>query len=69
SSSLIPVKTTRTSQGVTLMSLKSGQTVTEAMPAAGRDTSGTKGLRKIKIPAAGVPFERFDPIEDQISLL
>ncbi|MBQ8288955.1 MAG: topoisomerase IV [Clostridia bacterium] len=69
SSSLIPVKTTRTSQGVTLMSLKSGQTVSEALPAAGRDTSGVKGLRKIKIPATGVPFERFDPIEDQVSLL
>ncbi len=69
SSALIPVKTTRTSQGVTLMSLKKDQQVIEAMPAATRDTSGTKGLRKIKIPATGVPFERFDPIEDQISLL
>lgn len=69
SSALIPVKTTRASQGVTLMSLKAGQTLTEAVPAASRDTSGAKGLRKIKIPATGVPFDRFDPIEDQISLI
>ena len=69
SSSLIPVKTTRSAQGVSLMSLKAGQTVIEAVPAASRDTSGVKGLRKIKIPATGVSFESFDPIEDQISLI
>ena len=69
SSSLIPVKTTRSAQGVTIMSLKAGQTVSEAVLASTRDTSGTKGLRKIKIPATGVPFESFDPIEDQISFI
>ena len=69
SSSLISVKTTRSSQGVTLMNLKAGQKITEAVLASTRDTSGTKGLRKIKIPATGVPFDRFDPIEDQISMI
>ena len=69
SSSLVPVKTTRSAQGVALMSLKAGQAVTEAVLASSRDTSGTKGLRKIKIPATGVSFESFDPIEDQISLI
>ncbi len=69
SSSLIPVKTTRSSQGVTLINLKNDQKVSEAVLARSRDTSNVKGLRKIKIPATGVPFDRFDPIEDQISMI
>lgn len=69
SSSLIPVKTTRSSQGVTLMNLKADQKVCEALMANQRDTSAVKGIRKIKIPATGVPFDRFDPIEDQISMI
>ena len=69
SSSLIPVKTTRSSQGVTLMNLKADQKVCEAVLASTRDTSKTKGIRKIKIPATGVPFDQFDPIEDQISMI
>jgi hypothetical protein len=69
SSSLIPVKTTRSAQGVTLMTMKAGQTISEAVLASSRDTSGTKGLRKIKIPASGVSFDNFDPIVDQITLI
>lgn len=69
SSSLIPVKTTRSSQGVTLMNLKADQKICEALMANQRDTSAVKGIRKIKIPATGVPFDRFDPIEDQISMI
>lgn len=69
STSLIPVKSTRSSQGVTLMNLKNGQKVCEAVLAAGRDTAKVKGLRKIKIPATGVPFDHFDPVEDQISMI
>ncbi len=49
---LIPQKTTRTSSGVTLMTLKKGQTVT----AVQADVEDTKGYKKTKIPATGVPI-------------
>ena len=48
---LIPQKTTRTSSGVTLMTLKKGQTVTAVQV----DVEDTKGYKKTKIPATGVP--------------
>lgn len=69
SSSLIPVKTTRTSQGVTLFSLKAGQKLVRAVKATEENTSGVKGIRKIKIPATGVNYDRFDAVEDQIKLI
>lgn len=69
SSSLIPVKTTRTSQGVTLFSLKAGQKIARAVKATEENTSGVKGIRKIKIPAVGVNYDRFDAAEDQIKLI
>ena len=50
--SLIPLKTTRTSSGVTLMTLKKGQTVT----AVQLDVEDSKGYKKTKIPATGVPL-------------
>ena len=49
---LIPQKTTRTSSGVTLMTLKKGQTVT----AVQLDVEDSKGYKKTKIPATGVPL-------------
>ncbi|MBO5843001.1 MAG: hypothetical protein J6R46_08375 [Clostridia bacterium] len=49
---LIPQKTTRTSSGVTLMTLKKGQTVT----AVQADVEDTKGYKKTKIPTTGVPI-------------
>lgn len=53
---LIPVKATRTAGGVTLFSLKKGQTVT----AASREPDkfpGSGRCRKIKIPATGVALD------------
>jgi len=55
-SSLIPQMATRTSGGVTLMSLKKGQTITRASTDLDSIPDGAKSLKKIKIPAAGVPL-------------
>jgi len=49
---LIPQKNTRTSSGVTLMTLKKGQTLT----AVQLDVEDSKGYKKTKIPATGVPL-------------
>ena len=53
-SSLIPEKTTRTSSGVSLMTLKKGQTLTRALRDFADIFENTKGYKKIKIPATGV---------------
>lgn len=56
-SSLIPLMSTRTSGGVTLMSLKAGQTVVRASRDLSSLADGSKGLKKLKIPATGVPLK------------
>ncbi len=56
-SSLIPQMSTRTSGGVTLMSLKKGQTVKSATTKLDEIPDGAKSLKKIKIPATGVPLK------------
>ncbi len=56
-SSLIPLMSTRTSGGVTLMSLKTGQTVVRASRDLSSLADGSKGLKKLKIPATGVPLK------------
>lgn len=56
-SSLIPVMSTRTSGGVTLMSLKAGQAVVRASRDLSSLADGSKGLKKLKIPATGVPLK------------
>ena len=48
---------TRTSGGVTLMSLKPGQTVVRATTDLSEFADGSKGLKKLKIPATGVPLK------------
>ncbi len=53
-SSLIPQMATRTSGGVTLMSLKKGQTLVSATTNLDSIPDGAKSLKKIKIPATGV---------------
>ena len=55
-SSLIPQMATRTSSGVTLMSLKKGHTLVRATTDLSSIPDGAKSLKKIKIPATGVPF-------------
>ncbi len=56
-STLIPLMSTRTSGGVTLMSLKPGQTVVRATTDLSEFADGSKGLKKLKIPATGVPLK------------
>ena len=53
-SSLIPQMATRTSGGVTLMSLKKGQTLVRATTDLSAIPDGAKSLKKVKIPATGV---------------
>ena len=53
-SSLIPLMATRTSGGVTLMTLKKGQTLTYATTDVESQPEGAKSLKKLKIPATGV---------------
>jgi DNA gyrase subunit A len=52
-SSLIPEKTTRTSSGVQLITLKKGDTVKLACSDFENRFENTKGYKKIKIPAVG----------------
>ena len=54
STSMIPVAATRTAGGVTLMSLKKGQRILEAVAADTNIYEQVKGIRKLKIPATGV---------------
>ncbi len=51
--SLIPVKNTRTSGGVTLMSLKKGHTLVEGLRDFEDKYDTSKGYKKLKIPAPG----------------
>ncbi len=52
-SALIPIKTTRTAAGVTLINLKKGSTVKFATTSFDEDADIYKGCRKTKLPATG----------------
>ena len=56
-SSLIPQKSTRTSGGVQLITLKKGQTLVAAKADLSALPNGATGLKKLKIPATGVPLD------------
>ncbi|MBQ7316576.1 MAG: topoisomerase IV [Clostridia bacterium] len=56
-SSLIPEKTTCTSGGVQLMTLKKGQKVVRALSEFGDNYQNVKSYRKLKIPATGTLLE------------
>ena len=64
--SLIPQKTTRTSGGVTLMTLKKNDRLTFAT--ANIPESYTKGYKKLKIPASGVTIPDSDLSTLQLSI-
>ena len=51
--SLIPAKNTRTSGGVTLMTLKKGQTLVQGLSSFEDKYDTSKGYKKLKIPASG----------------
>jgi DNA gyrase subunit A len=59
-SSLIPLMATRTSGGNQLMTLKKGQTVTEACIDFDGRFQNVKSYRKLKLPAAGTLLEEKD---------
>ena len=56
-SSLIPLKTTRTSSGVQLLNLKRDQVLAKALSDFGDNYQNVKSYRKIKIPASGTLLE------------
>ena len=56
-SSLIPLMATRTSGGSTLMSLKKGHTLVSATTDLSKIPENAPSLKKIKIPATGVPLK------------
>ncbi len=58
SSSLIPVKTTRSSSGVALFNLKKGAKITYVKYGTKFDAEKAAKCRKIKIPATGVSLEK-----------
>ncbi len=57
-SSLIPVMATRTSGGVTLMSMKKGIKIVSATNDPKKIPEDAKGLKKIKIPSTGVLIDK-----------
>ena len=61
-SSLISEKTTRSSQGVQLASLKRGQVIESAFRAGEEGCPDMSGCRKIKLPAALVAVDKFTQI-------
>ena len=67
-SSLIPIKTTKTSVGIQLMTLKKGQALVSATDAFDADSEKTKGYRKLKLPATGVLLSDKDLKNRQISI-
>ncbi len=54
---LIPLMSTRTSGGVQLLTMKKGQKLVSATADLSDLPDGAKGLKKLKIPATGVPMD------------
>ena len=67
-SSLIPVKTTKTSIGVQIMTLKKNQKVANAISDMEDIYENAKGYRKLKIPASGTLLSEKDIKKNQISI-
>ncbi len=66
--SLIPVKTTRTSAGVQLITLKNGVKLKAAYTDFAERFEETKGYKKIKIPATGILLSEKDITKQQIKI-
>ena len=66
--SLIPVKNTRTSAGVTLMNLKKDQKLVECRADFEQRYPDTKGCKKLKIPAQGAPLPDSDLASRQLTI-
>ncbi len=66
--SLIPLKATKTSGGVQLMTLKSGVKLTQARADFESVFENSKGYRKLKLPATGVLLSEKDITKQQLSI-
>jgi DNA gyrase subunit A len=66
--SLIPVKNTRTSAGVTLMNLKKNQKLVDCRADFEQRYPDTKGCKKLKIPAQGAPLPDSDLASRQLTI-
>ena len=67
-STLIPVKTTRTSGGVQIMTLKKGATLAKAVSDFGDSYQNVKSYRKLKVPASGTLLEEKNVEIQQIKM-
>ncbi|MBE6707023.1 MAG: topoisomerase IV [Ruminococcaceae bacterium] len=65
---LVPIKTTRTSGGVTLMTLKKGQRIIDCTRDIEVRYPDTKGCRKLKIPAPGQQLGTGDSKIEQLKI-
>ncbi len=68
-SALIPLKATRSAQGVAIYTLKKNQYVEKALTDFEGKYANTKKYKKTKIPAAGVALQELDVEAQQISLI
>ena len=68
-SSLIPIKTTRSSQGVAVFSLKKGFKVSAAYLKSNCPYMEPGNYKRIKIPASGIKIAEHDIKKQQIELL
>ena len=66
--SLIPIKSTKTSIGVQLMTLKKNNKLTDALADFESVYENTKGYRKLKLPATGVLLSEKDISKQQMSI-
>ncbi len=66
--SLISIKTTRTSQGITLYNLKKNQTISKVIKDFEGKYENVKKYRKTKIPATGQSIDELDAEKQQLSL-
>ena len=69
SSNLVPSKASRTSQGVTIFTLKGGQKLVSVLTDFADKFTSAKSLKKIKIPATGIAIDEFDAEKQQIQLI
>jgi len=69
STSLIPVKTTRNAQGVTLFTMKETQKIIKVIVGFSGKSGSGKSYRKIKIPSSGSVYDDYDITANQIKLI
>ena len=66
---LVPLKSTRTSIGVQVVNLKRGDMLESAVDVASMQKKPLSKYKKAKIPSAGIVFNEIDIEENQTSLL